>query len=125
MITVAGPMDLCNGLIMSRTPSGSGGSTVQLTMAACAANRHAIDGVTYRLVWTGPKAEAFYQAHGPILRSGRRLQVRGINPLPVIDRGQLCTMLDVLDIEIVDRVGGAVSMTQTPAVRWVDHEGGT
>jgi len=122
MITIAGPMDMCNGLMVTHTKGGA----TQVTLAACAANEHAIDGVMYRLVWIGADAEQFYYMHGAGLRSGKRLMVRGANPRALIDRGELVIMLDVLDIQIVERAGGDVAQcTDARAqVNWIDHEVG-
>ena len=117
MITISGPMDMANGLMVTHTSSGA----TQLTMAAVAGNQHAIDGVAYRLVWIGANAEDFYHQHGAGLRSGKRLTVTGTNPRALIDRGEPVIMLDVLDIQILERTGGAL-----PAlVNWVDHEVGS
>lgn len=122
MITISGQMDMCNGLIVTHTKGGA----TQITMAACAASAHAMDGVMYRLVWIGADAEDFYTHHGAGLRPGKRLTVMGTNPRALIDRGEPVIMLDVLDIQIVGRgVGEVRKIEAAPAqTRWIDHEVG-
>lgn len=122
MITISGQMDMCNGLMVTQTKGGA----TQLTMAACAANRHAIDGAAYRLVWIGADAEEFYYVHGAGLRSGKRLTVTGTNPRALIDRGEPVIMLDVLDIQILERGGGEVDKTEVAPAQtsWIDCEVG-
>lgn len=121
-ITINGQMDMCNGLLVTHTKGGA----TQVTLAACAANEHAIDGVMYRLVWIGADAEQFYYMHGAGLRSGKRLLVKGANPRALIDRGEPVIMLDVLDIQIVERgVAEVEKIEAAPAqMNWVDHEVG-
>lgn len=110
MMTISGQMDMCSGLMVTQTKGGA----TQLTMAACAANQHEMDGVMYRLVWIGANAEDFYHQHGAGLRSGKRLTVTGTKPRALIDRGEPVIMLDVLGIEIVGVKGGEVGKTLAP-----------
>lgn len=134
MITIDGQMDLCSGLVVAHTKGGA----TQLMMAACAPNPYEMDGASYRLVWVGANAEDFYTQHGAGLRSGTRLAVTGTNPRALIDRGELVIMLDVLDIQVIERASGEAIKIEAPAkptawtaaqpawpwLKWVDHEVG-
>lgn len=149
MIELSGPMDLGSDMLCTRSSTG-----VQLTLTAFAPHAKAIDGVAYRLIWSGPKAQAFYTQYGVHFRTGRRVMVTGRHPRAVIDRGEVCILLDVVDIGISglaaslasgDANKRLASTNSTPTapiaqfwpwpqkqgqgqaaeqVRWVDHEVG-
>ena len=109
MITVNGTMTLCNRVQLSRTAA----DVPQLTMTATAPSPAAPDGTAYLLVWVGPKAEAFYKAWMHTLKLGTRVTVIAMDPRAVIDKGDLCVMLRVLDIQITARAQAA----QTPSTK--------
>jgi hypothetical protein len=67
-----------------------------------------VDGVAYKLVWTGHEAEAFYTLNEHRLHMGATINVTLINPQPLIKAGQLYLFASVLGIEILNRNGEPV-----------------
>lgn len=118
MITIDGQMDAGSCCTVTYT---TGGAT-QLTLTAFAGSPNTVDGVMYRLVWLGAGAEDFYHQHGAGLTAGRRLLVKGTNPRPLIDRGDVCIMLDVLGIQVIERVS-AIASKPTGAWPWPTKQG--
>ena len=66
------------------------------------------NGVGYKLVWTGPGAEAFYTLNEHRLHMGASISATLINPQPLMKGGQMYLFASVLGIEIVSRDGGPV-----------------
>ncbi len=115
MITINGPMSLCDTVSFAMTSGG----TAQLTLSATAPNPSRPDGVAYLLVWTGDRAAVFFQDFGHALKLGASLSVIASDPRPLIDRGQTCIAVTVMDIQIVKQGTHPVTKDK-PATRWVN-----
>jgi hypothetical protein len=101
----------------------------QLLMHAFAPGLSA-NGVAYKLIWTGPQAEAFYTLNEHRLYVGTDLSVTAINAQPLVQDGQSYILASVLGIEIVKRssepvasVGGHYTPRPVMKSRWVDLPG--
>lgn len=113
MISINGPMILGDTASMAMTSNG----TAQLTLSASAPHPSAPNGVTYLLVWTGDRAACFFTDFGHALKLGACLTVIAADPRPLIDRGEVCVMASVLDIQIT-RQGTHPVVKARPATRW-------
>lgn len=117
MITINGPMTLCDSVSLAMTSGG----TAQLTLSATVPSPTSPNGVMYLLVWTGDRAACFFQDHAHALKLGAGLSVIATDPRPMIDRGGLCLMCTVVDIQITKPDARSVTNSK-PVTRWVDLE---
>lgn len=117
MITINGPMTLCDTVSLAMTSGG----TAQLTLSATAPNPTCPNGTMFLLVWTGDRAACFFQDHAHALKLGAGLSVIATDPRPMIDRGGLCVMCSVVDIQIT-KPGARTAINSRPVTRWVDME---
>jgi hypothetical protein len=101
---------MCRGILtvgqMVRFERATDG-TPQLLLHAYAPGL-CVDGVAYKLVWTGHQAEEFYMLNEHRLHMGATINVTLINPQPLIKGGQMYLFASVLGIEILNRDGRPV-----------------
>lgn len=80
-----------------------------------------IDGVAYKLVWTGRMAKAFWSREEHRLKLGAPLNVIAINPQPLKDAdGHIYMLASALDIQVL------TPAAKTPSPKWsTGHETAT
>ena len=80
-----------------------------------------IDSVTYKLIWTGQMAKAFWQREEHRLKLGAPLNVIAINPHPLKDAdGHVYMLASALDIQVL------TPALKTPQTNWkARHEAAT
>jgi hypothetical protein len=95
MITINGTFTLCGEVHVAFTST----SAVQLTLSATAPHPTDLNGPAYKLVWLGDRAAQFHAEFEHALKIGTRMTVIATDPRPMIDRGDLCILANVLDIQ--------------------------
>lgn len=118
MITINGTFTLCSDVHVAFTST----SDVQLTLTATAPHPTDPNGPAYKLVWLGDRAAQFHAEFEHALKIGTRMTVIATDPRPMIDRGDLCILANVLDIQAHARQADTLTKAR-PQSRWVNLPG--